>query len=65
MSEMPVDAITIAKLCQGVSVERAASLIDQYAKTYASCAVVTATAAAYDKVLATLGGPDVGIHDRN
>jgi hypothetical protein len=56
MSEMPVNSITIARLCQGVSVERAASLIEQYAKTYASCAVVTATAAAYDRVLTTLEG---------
>jgi hypothetical protein len=57
MTVMPVDAITIAELCRGLPVERAASLIEQYAKTYASCAVVTATAAAYDKVLAKIGEP--------
>jgi hypothetical protein len=51
------DPLAIAVLVKNLrNIEDAARLIEQYGRTVAAAAVVDATAEAYDKVLARIGG---------
>lgn len=53
----PLSAMEVAILAQAIPLQKAADLIEQYAKTVAAGARAAAVAETYDRVLAGIAAP--------